>query len=1714
MKSTFLTFFFLFIVLISFGQSKGNEWINYNQQYLSFPIVKTGIYKLDHTTLKNAGVPLSTISSQNFQIFGKEREQALYIEEGGDNSFDSLDYILFYAEKNDGWLDSTLYDDPNLIGNPGYSLFNDTIYYFFTWNNSTNNLRFQIESDSDFSNYTPLNYVLQELFTSYNSAYNEGAGRTSIASSSFYKGGEGYGINQVNGANGYTLSINASTPSVYLGNDAPLPVFSGISTTNSNANYTGIGNHHLRWTIGSSAYVLYDNTFIGYELAKVNTTFPITELTSGTTALKWNIIGDQGAVTDYQVLNYWSLIYPRIPTFANANNATFYVENSQDNKLRLDLKSLNLNNPIMFIFGDIPQKATLTTNNGGYSAIIQKHSLNSKQKVIIQNFANVTAVSQLEWVNGSGNFTNYLSNNVEDALLMVYHPSLINSSLSYKAYRESINGGSNNVILANVEELYFQYGGGIKKHINGIRRFALDIYDHSTIKPKALFLLGKGITTSGYNTFPISETGARKSATSYKRCLIPTFGTPSSDVAITSDFQNGDYVPKIPTSRISVNSDSLLQIYLDKIIVFEAQQNPNSAYSTDEKLWQKHILHFGGGGDAYQQNLYQSFLSQMQDLIEDTLFGGHVERIYKSTSNPFDPSSLNLISSMINEGVSIMNFFGHAYLTGFDINIDSPSNWSNYGRYPLVIGNSCYNGNMYTNVSPIATELFVNEKDKGAIAFLGSSSEGLDLALGQYSKRLYKQISSASYGEPLAKQIVNTISDIYSNGSTSVIYETALFQMNLNGDPLLKVNYHNKPEIEISEQKVWFTPSSYDLTTDSITINIELTNLGRSVTDTFNLDIRRDFPLSTIDSVYIIQIPKLNYKDTIVFKMPLQPNIGIGINNFTISADIPSLIAEQYDEFSNNQVKKVLFINLNGIIPVLPFNCAVVPYDTVTVKASTIDPIADYNSYRFEIDTTDNFNSPEHRYAIVSEYGGVKEVAYDEWRKSTNNQLSPLICTDSTVYFWRVAVDSSVLNWIQYSFQYIAGKEGWGQDHFSQFKNNNTLYQTSFDSNTRLRFFDESTPDTLSAIVQPTATNPHAYYLNGQLQDYAFCGWPNPGLNVVIIDPLTHKAWRTRYVPQNANLNNNFGNYNDNGTCRARTEGYFSYLQNSATSLQALDNLLLNVVPDSAYVLIYTNMLGRYSTMNNLHPNIFNTFAQFGSTSIKPTNSDASFVLFFKKGDPSSVVEKVGQSSSEVLQFSVPLKNTEFLGLEEAPLIGPSSNWDKMYWKQAPLESNTTDSTVLKIALYDKNRSFQSQIDTIFSNNDSIVNLGSMVDADSFPYIKLSAFYSDSITFTPAQIDYWHVLYTPLPEAAIDGTNLYTWLPLKDTLNEGDTVQFAVDVKNIFKYDMDSLLVSYWIEDVNRVKHPLNYPRLDSLRVGEVIRDTISFSTIGLGGINSLWMEVNPYVNGSFIETDQPEQKHFNNLLQVPFFVRVDEKNPILDVTFDGVHILNGDIVSPSPEIVITLKDDNPYLIMDSDSDTSRFGIYLINPDGVQSKIPFLDATGNTVMQWIPANSSNMRFKIIYPSVFEKDGKYTLLVQGADRSGNLSGDLSYSVQFEVIRESSITNMMNYPNPFSTSTRFVFTLTGEEVPDDIQIQILTVTGRVVKNIDEGELGQIRIGRNISTYVWDGTDDFGDPLANGVYLYKVIVKSNGNDVKHRDSNADQYFKNEFGKMYLMR
>ena len=81
-----LFIFFIFNNLFLYSQQYGNEWINYTQKYFHFPVYETGIHRLNYSTIKIAlfsiGEDIANIPSDDFQIFGREKEIPLYIVDG------------------------------------------------------------------------------------------------------------------------------------------------------------------------------------------------------------------------------------------------------------------------------------------------------------------------------------------------------------------------------------------------------------------------------------------------------------------------------------------------------------------------------------------------------------------------------------------------------------------------------------------------------------------------------------------------------------------------------------------------------------------------------------------------------------------------------------------------------------------------------------------------------------------------------------------------------------------------------------------------------------------------------------------------------------------------------------------------------------------------------------------------------------------------------------------------------------------------------------------------------------------------------------------------------------------------------------------------------------------------------------------------------------------------------------------------------------------------------------------------------------------------------------------------------------------------------------------------------------------------------------------------------------------------------------------------
>ncbi len=450
-------------------------------------------------------------------------------------------------------------------------------------------------------------------------------------------------------------------------------------------------------------------------------------------------------------------------------------------------------------------------------------------------------------------------------------------------------------------------------------------------------------------------------------------------------------------------------------------------------------------------------------------------------------------------------------------------------------------------------------------------------------------------------------------------------------------------------------------------------------------------------------------------------------------------------------------------------------------------------------------------------------------------------------------------------------------------------------------------------------------------------------------------------------------------------------------------------------------------------------------------------------------------------------------------VVGPASKWNSFHWKYKLPNPQTQDSIKISITGIKSN----GDTATLFKGitKDSLdFNFNSTIDASVYPTLKLQAWVKDTLKKIPPQLTYWRVYYDGVPEAALNPLKNFSFY--KSVIDQGDSLKMSVAIENIGDYAMDSLWVDFWIVDSKRNINLKKSVKTDSLRLGKIVIPSVKFSTQTIpAGLSSLCVEANP-----FNAKHQLEEYHFNNLGTLPFTVNADKINPVLDVTFDGVHIMNGDIVAAKPSITIKLKDENTFLAL---NDTGAFHVYLKRPDkSVFEKISF-----GSAMTFYPAQLPNNSCRINFnPSL--ADGTYTLKVQAKDRSGNVSGLNEYLISFEVINKPTVTNVLNYPNPFSTSTRFVFTLTGSQVPDYFKIQIMTITGKIVREINKYELGSVHIGRNITDYAWDGKDEFGDQLANGTYIYRIVTQLNGKELEHRETTADSFFNHGYGKMVLIR
>ncbi len=1659
---------FLFLASTAISQPYGNEWIDYSQQYFKFPIVQSGVYRITYADLQNSGVPFAGQDPRKFQIFGRGKQQYLYIAGESDGSFDQGDYIEFYAKANDGYLDSLVYPSPNEITNPFHSLFSDTAYYFFSIASGTNNNRFTVETDLNLNNFNSTSYVWSDVIQDYPTGYFLGPTNAYGVTDPEYVSGEGWieTTNQFGIGGSVTKAI--STPNAVNG---PNALF--------RAGVVGISKdgHSLRIALPNASQL--DTAWNGSLAAKFSISIPSSSLGANSNFTFLGLSNASATSNNKKAISYVWVRYPKQPNGGGVGTFRFLVEdNPSQSKYRVDFTNVLGAQSSAYVYDLTNHRRLPVGGTGGtFSFLIPNGGL---KECVFTGEGQALSVGSIRPCGLNGYFTNLTTLN-NPKHLIVSHQSLMADANAYAAYRTSQGMPG---FAIDVAEVYDQFAHGIKQNPLAIRRFSeygLDVWNSTHI-----FIIGKSVMSDFQMKWRTDPNYAAQN-------LVPSWGFPSSDNLITAGLNGGLWQPTLYIGRLAAKVPEHVQLYLNKVIDYEAA-------ALNPVPWMKRIAHFSGGSNTLEQATLLSYLNSYKNTLEDTLFGGTVSTFQSTTSAPINISLADSIRSLVNGGVSIMTFFGHAAGSGFDVSTDEPSTYSNAGKYPLIVANSCLAGDIHLpDNGQSQSEPWVLLQDKGAIGFLAQITKGLQQYLHIYSTSFFRNLGQNFYGKTLGEIISRTVSQIQNPNNTDT--KDVCLEMTLHGDPALIINSPRKPDLMVSPNTVFTTPSDVTTTLDSFQLNVVITNQGRAFEDTFNIEVIRTRPDGVQDQpityTWLGQFPNgSHFRDTLRIAIPINLTNAAGINRFSIHVDNIDQI-DELTNLNNNIDNYEILIKSPDIFPVYPYKFAIVGNQGITLKASTGDPFAPLRTYRFQIDTTDLYNSPLLQTTMISSTGGVVS-----WTPSLLANMP-----DSTVYYWRCITDSLTTpgnyQWRESTFQYINGKRGMGQSHFFQFKEN--LYNLlKYNRPGRQWDFSTSGRQISCHNFSPSTSNFNEveWRLDGELEEYGFggmsggCNPYTPSVCIAVIDNTTLQAWRTYFNGQNAE--HRYGNCENPN----RTMGWFMFQTSASTAQQdSMVSLLQNHIPDSFYILAYS---WRYGEQEAWQPSARQAFSDLGFTQINTLSNGLPWIFFTQKGNPSSTQTVVAQDPADVIEFQRTLLGSYYLGEMTTPLLGPATQWRSLHIYSSPSETPDFDSTSVKVIGVTAG-GLETELFHVNHDTD-IVNLNTLVDAVQYPMIKLKGYYRDDTLRTPAQMDRWQLIFDGVPECALNPALSLTFKG--DSLQQYDTLKLGVAITNIGEYDMDSLKVKYWIEDENHIVHPIAYPRQKPLLVNQSLIDTIAVPTALYSGNSKIWVEANP-------ANDQPEQYHFNNIGYLNFYSQGDRINPLMDVTFDGVHIINRDIVSAKPNIVIELRDENQYLLMNdtlAGDGTSMFKVLIKEPNAAQYKQIYFK--NYTQMQFEPAVPGKNKCKILYPAEFPVDGVYELIVQAKDKSNNSSGQIDYKIEFEVVNKSTITEVLNYPNPFTTSTRFVFVLTGSEVPDNFKIQILTVTGKVVKEIDNSELGSLHVGRNITNYAWDGTDEYGDRLANGVYLYRVVHKINGQDIEHRATAADEYFKKGWGKMYLMR
>ena len=773
-KLIFLTFLFTLIAVNSFGQYNS---VLSTGKWFKISTNKTGIYKLDYSSILSLGVSVNNLQISSIKLYGNGGgmlpklnsdfrhndlvENSINIFDLNNNGvFEDGDYILFYGQSPNTWK----FDAQSSLFKHEKHLFSDEVNYFLTTDNQYDGKR--IEQKQALQNPT-------RNITSFNTfSFHE------LELENLIKSGKEWFGERFDSQN--TQSFDFSFPNLETTFPVSIKTSVAARSLNSSAFLVSVNSDFLQTipvqnivTTYASEYAKISSNTTLYTASSSNLRIDIEYSSSDNSALSWLNYIEINARCKLKMTENFLL-------FRDAALITNEVASFKLSNANLGISVWDVTDPTSVI----EMQSSLNANELSFNDSINE----LHEYIAFNNSAYLTPSIVGEVVNQNLHNTPI---NVE--YVIISHPNFLVPAERLADFHQEKDDISS--IVVTPKQIYNEFSSGVQD-VSAIRDFLRFLYKRSNSKLKYVLLFGDG----SYDP---------KNRIADNTNFIPTFQSLNSTHPIYSyvtddyfgllDDDEGEFnndLVDIGIGRFPASSLSQANVLVDKVQQYSSKQSFGS--------WRNDVVFIADDGDANDGNTHMWQADSLANIVADNYKNININKIYldnylqeSTPGGPRSEATNNAINNRIDKGTLLINYSGHGGPLGWTaeriLELDQINAWDNGNKLPLFMTATCKFSYFDNPEQTSAGEYVLLNPNGGAIALLSTtrlvySSPNYNLNT-KFINTLFEKID----GE------YPRLGDVFKQ--TKVLSGTSLNNRNftLLGDPALCLAY---PEYEVETTSV------------------------------------------------------------------------------------------------------------------------------------------------------------------------------------------------------------------------------------------------------------------------------------------------------------------------------------------------------------------------------------------------------------------------------------------------------------------------------------------------------------------------------------------------------------------------------------------------------------------------------------------------------------------------------------------------------------------------------------------------------------------------------------------------------------------------------------------------------------------------------------------------------------------------------------------------